>query len=147
MRDVPPRDRYGRPLPPGSRDELAREGEEIVGSAREACRRGIALFDEQRFFEAHEFFEDTWNAAAERDRDFWKGVTQVAVGCCHAQRENRRGALTLLERAVGYLRSFPSPHHGIDTRALISVAQTVADQVRLHGASADLDFPGFPTAP
>jgi predicted metal-dependent hydrolase len=141
MKSSPPRDRYGRPLPRGSRDELAqrKNPDDLAG--------GVALFNEQRFFEAHEFFEDTWNAADDRDRDFWKGVTQVAVGCCHAQRENRRGAVTLLERAVGYLRSFPSPHHGIDTRALISVAQTVADQVRLHGASADLDFPGFPTAP
>jgi predicted metal-dependent hydrolase len=104
------------------------------------------LFDERRFFEAHEFFEGCWNAddTEDRDRDFWKGVTQVAVGCCHAQRGNRRGALVLLGRAAGYLQRFPSPHRGIDTRALISLARAVADLVRRHGASAGLDFPEFP---
>jgi len=148
---VPPRDRYGRPLPRGNRDELARDGEpqEVVGSAQEACRRGIELFDERRFFEAHEFFEYVWNAddVDDRNRGFWKGVTQVAVGCCHAQRGNRRGALALFERAAGYLRRYPSPHLGTDTAALISVARTVRDQVRQRGASASLDFPKFPMDP
>jgi len=105
------------------------------------------LFDEQRFFEAHEFFEYAWKAAdvGDRDRPFWKGVTQVAVGCCHAQRGNDGGALALLERAADYLRCFPSPHQGIDTAALISAARSIADQVRQRGASASLDFPKFPT--
>ncbi len=118
-----------------------------MGSAREACRRGIALFNERRFFEAHEFFEYAWKAddVDDRDRGFWKGVTQVAVGCCHAQRGNSRGALALLERAAGQLRHFPSPHWGIDTTALVSVARSVADQVRQRGASASLDFPRLPT--
>ena len=69
------------------------------------------MFDAQRFFEAHEFFEYVWKAdeVGERDRPFWKGVTQVAVGCCHAQRGNDHGALALLGRAAGYLRRYPSP--------------------------------------
>jgi len=149
MRGVSPRDRYGRPLPRGSRDELARDGvpEQTVGSAREAWRRGIALFDERRFFEAHELFEYAWNAddVDDRDRPFWKGVTQVAVGCCHAQRGNARGALALLERGASQLQRFPTPHWGVDTAALVSVARQVADQVRRRGASADLGFPEFPT--
>ena len=148
-RQVPRRDRYGRPLPHDSRNEPvhAREPGEVAISVGEARRRGIALFDEQRFFEAHEFFERAWKAEGVQDRDrrFWKGVTQVAVGCCHAQRENDRGALALLERAANHLRGFPSRHYGIDTTALISVARSVADQVRQRGASAKLDFPKFPT--
>jgi predicted metal-dependent hydrolase len=117
-----------------------------VTSAREPCRRGILLFDQRRFFEAHEQFEEAWNAddVDDQDRPFWKGVTQVAVGCCHAQRGNRRGALALLERSVGYLQRFPSPHRGIDTKALIGISQSVASLVRQHGPSADLEFPRFP---
>ena len=124
-------------------------GEEIVGSVQEVCRRGIALFDEQRFFDSHEFFEHVWKAddVEDRDRDFWKGVTQVAVGCCHAQRENRRGALALLERSAGYLRSYPSPHQGIDTAALLSLTRDVAEQLRQRSASTGLEFPKFPIAP
>ena len=149
MRGVSPRDRYGRLLRRGSRDDLAHaeKPEGVVGSVQEACRRGIALFDEQSFFEAHEFFEYVWKAddVDDGDRRFWKGITQLAVGCCHAQRANDRGALALLERAATHLRSCPSPHCGIDTAGLISMARSVADQVRQRGASANLDFPKFPT--
>lgn len=144
-----PRDRLGRALPPGSPDELAHAEvpEEVVGSAAEACRRAIALFDQRRFFEAHEFFEYAWNSedTDERDRGFWKGVTQVAVGCCHVQRGNVGGAVSLLERAASYLRDYPSPHLGIDTAALIDLACAVTERVRQGGASPDLDFPRFPT--
>ncbi len=107
---------------------------------------GVTLFDEQRFFEAHEQFEQVWKAADvdDRDRDFWKGVTQVAVGCCHAQRGNAKGALALLERATRALGRYPSPHCGVDTAELILRARRVADQIEQRGASADLDFPGFP---
>ena len=150
MRELPPRDRYGRRLPRGSRNELAHaeELDEIMTSSREACRLGIALFDKQRFFQAHEFFEYAWKAddVDDRDRPFWKGVTQVAVGCCHAQRRNDRGSVALLERAVAHLLGYPSPHCGIDTAALVSLARHVADQVGQRGASANLDFPKFPTS-
>ena len=120
----------------------------VSGSTQEACRKGIALFDKRRFFEAHECFEYIWKAddVDDRDRDFWKGVTQVAVGCCHAQRGNERGALALLQRAAGYLGRFPSPHRGIDTTALVASAGSLADQLRQRGASADLDFPRFPAS-
>jgi predicted metal-dependent hydrolase len=141
-----PRDRYGRPLPRGSRDELIRADEAAAGSTRQACRRGIALFDERRFFEAHECFEHAWKAGDvdERDRPFWKGVTQVAVGCCHVQRGNDRGAVALLERGAGYLERFPTPHRGIDTGRLVRAARELAERVRRRGASPGLGFPRFP---
>lgn len=145
-----PRDRYGRPLPAGSRDELGQAGKrrEIVASASNACRTGITLFNERRFFEAHEYFEHAWKSddVDDRDRRFWKGVTQLAIGCCHAQRENARGALALLDRAAGNLKGFASPRGGLDSTALIPMARGIADQIRRHGASAGLDFPQFPSS-
>ena len=145
-----PRDRFGRPLPRDAPDEMAtrEEPEDVVGSAGEALDRARALFDAERFFEAHEFLEYIWKCdeVDPADRDFWKGVTQVAVACCHVQRGNTVGALTLLDRAVGYLGPYPSPHHGIDTERLRAAAAHVAEQVRRIGASPDLPFPRFPRA-
>lgn len=145
-----PRDRFGRPLPRGAADEMPdrQAPEDVVGSVEEAFRRGAALFDEQRFFEAHEYLEWIWKTDEVHpdDRDFWKGVTQVAVGCVHTQRGNATGALTLLERAVGYLAPYPSPHHGVDTSALRAAAARVAEAVRSEGPSADIEFPRFPRA-
>lgn len=145
-----PRDRLGRPLPRGAADEMPdrQDPDEAVGSVEEAFARGVALFDERRFFEAHEYLEWIWKAedVDPADRDFWKGVTQVAVGCVHTQRGNATGALTLLERAVAYLAPYPSPHRGVDTAALRAAAGQVASAVRSQGPSPAVDFPRFPRA-
>ncbi|MGH8902297.1 MAG: DUF309 domain-containing protein [Egibacteraceae bacterium] len=143
-----PRDRFGRPLPRDSTDELAgkREPSEAVDSVEEALKAAVALFDARRFFEAHEFFEWIWKCGqvAAGDREFWKGVTQIAVGLTHAQRGNAKGAVALLERACRYLAPYPSPYQGIDRDALLAVAQRSVAMINAAGPSPDLDFSPFP---
>ena len=145
-----PRDRYGAPLPRGSVDELAhrREPEEVVSSAAEAFEHAVELFDQERFFEAHEFLEYIWKSdeTPAEDRDFWKGVTQVAVGSCHVQRGNVTGATTLLQRATSYMGPYPDRHHGVDTRTLSARARELAERVDRDGVSPPPDFFRFPRA-
>lgn len=144
-----PRDRYGRPLPRGAPDEMPDRAEpaDVVESLTDAFERGAELFDAERFFEAHEFFEYLWHGdEAEGDAEFWKGVTQVAVGCCHTQRGNEAGAVTLLRRGVARLEGYPSPHRGVDTAALTSWARALAARVEAEGASPEADFRRFPRA-
>lgn len=146
-----PRDRFGRPLPRGSADELAgkREPDEAVDSVAAALEEAVTLFDARRFFEAHEFLEWIWKSdeVPDADREFWKGVTQVAVGFTHAQRGNAKGAVTLLERACRYLAGYPSPYYGIDRDALSAAARRMVATIKAAGPSPDLDFPAFPLAP
>ena len=143
-----PRDRLGRPLPRGSVDELAdrEDPAQVVGSVPEALARARELFDARRFFEAHEFLEWCWKADAVSpgDRDLFKGVTQVAVGCAHTQRGNAVGAATLLRRAARYLAPYPTPSWGVDVERLRAVALDLATQVEQRGAGEDIDFPPFP---
>jgi uncharacterized protein len=145
-----PRDRFGAPLPRGSVDELAHreEPEDVVESLGEAFDRAVELFDAERFFEAHEFLEYVWKAGEidDADRDFWKGVTQVAVGCCHVQRGNATGAVTLLERATRYLQPYPGQYHGVDAAELTTRARRLADTVKSDGPGPDREFFRFPRA-
>jgi predicted metal-dependent hydrolase len=143
-----PRDRFGRPLPRGSVDERAKNSVEAVDSVATALEIAVALFDAQRFFEAHEFFEWIWKCdeVPSGDREFWKGVTQVAVGFTHTQRGNAKGAVSLLERARRYLAPYPSPYRGIDRDALSAAAQRIVTAIDEVGPSPDLDFPTFPLA-
>jgi hypothetical protein len=139
-----PRDRLGRPLPRGSRTELE-PGDVARLSTGESARRGIVLFDAGRFFEAHEHFERVWRSreTADADRAFWKGVTQVAVGCCHLQRGNGGGAVRLLRRAAGYLKHYPATHRGVDTAALIGICRDLARRIE-SGVGSRPTFPRFP---
>ena len=104
------------------------------------------MFDERRFFEAHEFFEVLWKSPGlpGDQRKLWKGITQLAVGCCHAQRGNAKGSLALLERAIRNLEATPARAPGIDRERLIALGRNVIEQVLRHGASDALRFGSFP---
>src|SRR3712207_1009165 len=145
-----PRDRFGRPLPRDAVDELAgrTDPDQAVRSVAEALDHAAQLFDDQRFFEAHEFLEWIWKSdeVAEEDREFWKGVTQVAVGYTHTQRGNRDGALTLLDRACRYMAPYPARYHGVDAEALADDARRVIATIEASGPSSGLAFPPFPRA-
>ena len=145
-----PRDRFGAPLPRGSADEMAhrREPEDVVSTVTDALDEAVRLFDDERFFEAHEFLEYIWKSdeVAADDRDFWKGVTQVAVGCCHIQRGNATGAVTLLQRAARYLEPYPPTYQGVDAQRLAASALQVADEVARDDAGPQQRFFSFPRA-
>lgn len=139
-----PRDRHGRPLPAGSADERIRDVEPTT--IGEALERAAALFDLQRFFEAHEMLEIAWKSKEVRpaERRFWKGATQVAVGCCHVQRGNARGASSLLRRAAGNLEA--RTVRGVDGERLRRLALELAATVDREGTEAIHRFPRFPCA-
>ena len=138
-----PRDRTGRPLPYDT-DVTERTEEHEYATVDEALQTGVRLWGAHRFFEAHECLEDVWHQAGEPDREFWKGVIQVAVGCVHHQRGNADGCVTLLRRAADYLDPYPAEHHGIDTARLRDDARSMAAVIEDAGATVPHDYPTFP---
>jgi uncharacterized protein len=113
--------------------------------AAEALEDAARLFAAQRFFEAHEVLERVWRSASDpRDRALWKGLTQLAVGWCHLQRGNARGAMTLLSRAVANLE--PCRHAGVDTTALVASARAAIGAIRARGVAPPPPSLAFPVA-
>jgi hypothetical protein len=81
-------------------------------------RRGIALFNGGRFFDAHEALEDVWRQAAGRRKRFLQALIQVAVGLHHHGRGNLAGARSLLARGGNKLAGYPSAYGGLDVARL-----------------------------
>ncbi len=98
-------------------------------------RRGIALFNAARFFDAHEALEDLWREAEGRRKLFLQALIQVAVGLHHQQRGNRVGARSLLARAGKKLAACPAVYGGLDVaglrRALTRWQQALAAEAPL----------------
>jgi predicted metal-dependent hydrolase len=107
-----------------------------VGTVAEALSAAASLTRAGRYFEAHEFLEWVWKApeVPEAERDFWKGVTQVVVGCVHVQRGNDAGARSLLERGLGHLERYPGRHELIDAERLMTDAHALLGALRGHAA-------------
>jgi len=80
--------------------------------------RGIDCFNRGLWFEAHEIWEDLWNATEGETRLFYQGLVQVAVGLHHLSRGNLRGGRRVLERGLLKLQEYPAGYAGIDNRRL-----------------------------
>ncbi len=81
--------------------------------------RGIRLFNQQEYFEAHEVLEDVWRAAPVNEKKFLQGLIQLAVALHHHSRGNAVGALSLIKRAANNLAAVPSESRGIHVAALL----------------------------
>nr|MDQ6918206.1 DUF309 domain-containing protein [Candidatus Dormibacteraeota bacterium] len=53
------------------------------------------------------------------DSGFYKGLIQVAAGCLHYRRHNRRGTVNKWRTGAAYLRPYPPVRHGVEIGLLI----------------------------
>jgi len=134
-----PRDALGRPLPRDA-DAVYVE-EELPDDPNELLRIGIEHFNARRFFQAHEAWETAWHPSPKPERDFWQGITQVAVGFTHYQRGNPKGSATLLRKGAHKLDGYGQSHLGVRVAALARAARKAADTVERAGTTAPIEFP------
>jgi predicted metal-dependent hydrolase len=86
-----------------------------------SLERGIELFNEGRYWDAHEAWEETWMPDRKGiDAGFFKGLIQVAAGCFHYRRHNRRGTVNKWRSGAGYLRAYPATHRRVAVGRLVA---------------------------
>ena len=95
----------------------------------EALREGIDLFNQERFWEAHEVLEEIWHPATGVDRDTIQGLILTAAALVHYQKDEKTVCVSILGRAqekLGTLDQFK----GLDIRSLrVSIEQILKDNM------------------
>jgi len=104
--------------------------------------QGIDLFNRHYFFEAHDVWEEIWQAERGPMRNFFKGLIHLAGGFHHYTNGNYRGSAALLTSGIGYLKPYQPGKMGIDLAALLPrVEEQLSKVVRLcDGASEREDI-------
>jgi predicted metal-dependent hydrolase len=93
-------------LSPAERERLLREGSE--------------LFNQGRFFDAHEAWEEIWRSTTPEPRDFFQGLIQVAAALHQFRDLNRReGPRRTLAKARRRLEPHAPSALGIDVENLL----------------------------
>jgi hypothetical protein len=137
-RNARPRDELGRPLPRSATP--ADDGPAIPDDLRvtpaEAADLGGRLLAEGRPFHAHEVFEAAWKSTPAPEREFWRGLAQIAVGLTHAHRGNARGAVALLRRGARHTRENGANSAGIDAGYVAAQADGIAARIERDGLAA-----------
>ncbi len=114
---------------------LSEEEQEIVD-------RGVELFNERRFWEAHEAWEEVWKKRKEESRIFFQGIIQAAAGYhLIAEKPRYRGAASNLEKAQKKLQIFPGHFLGFDVSSLLSSILEAQKQLADLGPLGIVDFP------
>jgi len=91
---------------------------------RDRLERGVKLFNEASFFEAHEVWEDSWRASEGEARLFLQGLIQIAAGFVKLQRGEPRGMLLLLDAGAEKLQRVAPPWWGVDIGGLLEAVST-----------------------
>ena len=79
----------------------------------EFYEQGIDLFNQGRFFECHEAWEEIWKRSDGEAKLFYQGLIQAAVAILHAERGNFEGARSIYQKASAKLDSVPHEHMGL----------------------------------
>lgn len=94
--------------------ETAAGGGESEDPVRSALPGGITLFNQARFWEAHEAWETGWLRATGGGKLFLQGLIQLAAAYHHVQRGTFRGGARLFKAALEKLERFPPGYLGVD---------------------------------
>lgn len=68
-----------------------------------------------------------------RDRDFYQGLLQIAVGCYHLSNSNWRGAVILLGEGMGRLEAYEPVYAEIDVTQLIDQSSALRESLQEIG--------------
>lgn len=95
----------------------------------EQFRRGVALFNARKFFEAHEVWEELWLTESEPEKTFLQGLIQLAAAFHHSERGNSRGGQSLFAAGIVKLNRFPDDHRGLALKELRNEAKRWAEML------------------
>ena len=74
----------------------------------------LNLFNSQKWYEAHDAFEDIWNTLDGDERQIIQGILQVSVSQYHLTKGNLNGATILIGEGLGRIKNRTNINLGID---------------------------------
>ena len=85
-----------------------------IKSFEESFFNALNLFNNQKWYEAHDAFEDIWNTLDGDERQIIQGILQVSVSQFHLSKGNLNGATILLGEGLGRIKNRTNNNLGID---------------------------------
>jgi predicted metal-dependent hydrolase len=116
-----------------SRKEPATSNEQLIA--------GIALFNDQKFWHAHEAWEERWLVAEGDEKLFLQGLIQLAAAYHHVQRGTFPGGLRLFDAALEKLGRVPDGFSGVDRAEAVTRAAEHRQRIGRGEHIEELDFP------
>tara|TARA_Y100001978_G_C23500071_1_gene340591 strand:- start:147 stop:521 length:375 start_codon:yes stop_codon:yes gene_type:complete len=108
---------------------------------KDALQEAVDFFNNQKWYEAHDAFEDLWNDLVGDERQIVQGILQVSVSQFHLNRGNYNGAMILLGEGLGRIRNRVSEDLGIDLKLLCSDLESLLNKLHNNLPLNESDIP------
>ena len=89
----------------------------------------LDLFNKQKWYEAHDAFEEIWNGLYGDERQIIQGILQVSVSQFHLSKGNLNGAIILLGEGLGRIKSRVSIDLGIDLSSFCESLEVLLEKL------------------
>ena len=113
-----------------SRAEQIEQEAGVSAAQRLLLAKGAAEWDERRFFDAHETWEELWMEEPRPIRSFFQGLILLAAGLHHWTGTHKpRGVQTKLATGIERLAPYAPAFLGVDAAAMIADAAALLREV------------------
>ena len=110
------------------------------GHLHPRARLGLSLFNQGRYFEAHEELEAAWKDEKGNIRRLYQGILEAGVAYLHITRGNYAGAVKVYGRSMKWLKDWPEICRGVDVGQLRKDLETVMVEVHHLGEAGLTTF-------
>ena len=108
---------------------------------KESFQEAIDLFNNQKWYEAHDAFEDIWNDLVGDERQIIQGILQISVSQFHLNKGNLNGAMILLGEGLGRIRNRVSEDLEIDLILLCNSLESLLNKLHTNTPLNQSDVP------
>ena len=108
---------------------------------KDSLQGAIDLFNNQKWYEAHDAFEDIWNDLVGDERQIVQGILQVSVSQFHLNKGNLNGAMILLGEGLGRIKNRVSEDLGIDLLLLCINLESLLSKLHTNAPLNSSDIP------
>lgn len=99
----------------------------------EAIRRAIELFNEEKYWGAHEALEAVWKETPKgEERDLLNGIILVAAAFVHDEKDEQEICMSILRRASKKLQVWQGAYHGIDVDRMVRLVSKILSSGRIE---------------
>ncbi len=115
--------------------------EEDIKNFEDTFCEALNLFNDQKWYEAHDAFEDIWNTLDGDERQIIQGILQVSVSQFHLNKGNLNGATILLGEGLGRIKNRTNIDLGIDLESFCKCLEELLIKLQYNRELNENDKP------
>ena len=114
---------------------------EDIKSFEDNLLDALNLFNNQKWYEAHDAFEDIWNTLDGDERQIIQGILQVSVSQFHLTKGNLNGATILMGEGLGRIKNRTKIDLGIDLESFCICLEKLLRKLQFREELSENDKP------